>query len=240
MRLIVTRPEDDAGPLAARLEALGHEVIQAPLLIIRPRPDVALPDRRYQATLVTSANALRALAGRCGMADLAERPAFAVGPASAAAARGLGFIRVAEAGGDLASLVDLVRTRVKPEGGPLLYLSGAVTAGDLAGSLGASGFAVDRLIAYDAVPAETLPPVCAAALARGLADGVLLFSPRTAAIWAGLVAAGGLAASTKGLLHYCLSANVVACLTGILGDEVAVRVPSRPDEAALLDLLGPA
>lgn len=240
MRVIVTRPEDDAGPLAAKLQVLGHEVISAPLLIIRPRPGLALPDRPYQASLVTSANALRALAGRRGMADLAGRPVFAVGPASAAAARGLGFARVEEAAGDLASLLDLVRSRLTPAGGPLLYLSGAVTAGDLAGSLRKFGFTVDRLVAYDAVPAESLPPACTAAVAHGLADAVLLFSPRTAAIWAGLVAAGGLVAAARGLLHYCLSTNVVACLTGILGEDVAVRVPGRPNEAALLELLGPA
>ena len=37
MHLIVTRPEEDAMPLKARLEALGHTVTVAPLLRIVAR-----------------------------------------------------------------------------------------------------------------------------------------------------------------------------------------------------------
>ena len=46
MRVAVTRPEEDAGPLTAKLEAMGHEVVMAPLMTIRPREDVSIPDLR--------------------------------------------------------------------------------------------------------------------------------------------------------------------------------------------------
>ena len=36
MKVVVTRPRDQAGPLVARLEALGHEVVACPLIEIEP------------------------------------------------------------------------------------------------------------------------------------------------------------------------------------------------------------
>ena len=60
MRIAVTRPEEDAGPLTATLTAMGHEVVMAPLLTIRPRDGVAIPDLPWQAVAVTSAGHLLA------------------------------------------------------------------------------------------------------------------------------------------------------------------------------------
>ncbi len=43
MRLLVTRPSEDADALAAKLELLGHQVISSPLLHIAPRADIDIP-----------------------------------------------------------------------------------------------------------------------------------------------------------------------------------------------------
>jgi uroporphyrinogen-III synthase len=64
MRLIVTRPEVDAGALLAKLAGLGHEAVALPLLKIVPRQDI-IPERDGQAVCVTSANAVHAL-GKSG------------------------------------------------------------------------------------------------------------------------------------------------------------------------------
>ena len=241
MRLIVTRPLEDARPLGRRLEAAGHEVILAPLLSIRPVSGLAIPERAYQAVLVTSANGVRALNGHPALARLKRATAFVVGPASAAAAAGAGFLRIEQADGDVAALVRSAIASLHPGDGPLLHVSGAVTAGNLASDLEASGFEVDRVVAYEACPVEALPEPCAAALKAGEADGVLLYSPHTARIWTALVADAGLAAAAVRLDHFCLSDNVAAMLRKQLGTGVAVKVASRPDEAALIDMIpGPA
>jgi uroporphyrinogen-III synthase len=243
MRLIVTRPREDARRLSQRLAAAGHEVILAPLLDIWPRDDQPVPERPYQAVLITSANGARALMHRPELARLIRATAIAVGPASAAAARDAGFVRVAQAEGDVAALACSATGVLRPEDGPLLYVSGAVTAGDLASSLGASGFEVDRVVAYEARPVEALPEQCASALAAvaagvaGAAEGVILYSPRTARIWASLVAAADLVPAAMQLSHYCLSDNVAASVRYGLGAAVRVQVASRPDEAALLEII---
>lgn len=240
MRLIVTRPEEDARPLAERLAGMGQEVILAPLLSIRRRDPITIPDRPYQAVLITSANGARAIAESEGMATLKKARAFAVGPASAMAAYDAAFLSVFEADGEVSGLARGLRELLSPEAGPLLYISGAVTAGDLEGSLEEAGFDVDRLISYDAVPAEALPQQCSAALREGRADGVLLFSPRSAAIWAELVSAAGLEQAAQRLAHYCLSDNVAATLARAWGQNLDMRVPAGPEEDALLDLIGAA
>ena len=237
MRLIVTRPMEDARALGRRLEAAGHEAIVAPLLSIRPVGDPAIPERAYQAILITSANGVRALDGHPALERLKGSVALVVGPASAAAAAGAGFARIAQADGDVAALVRTAIATLRPGNGPLLHVSGAVTAGDLASDLEASGFEVDRVVTYEASPVEALPEPCAAALKAGEADGVLLYSPRTARIWAALVADAGLAPAAVRVVHYCLSDNVAEMVRSRLGTGVAVEVASRPDEAALIELI---
>ena len=239
MRLIVTRPAEDAAQLCRRLEAAGHEPILSPLLEIRPLAELAIPPRHYQAVLITSANGARALAGRSEIERLKRARVLAVGPASAEAAREAGLGQVEEAAGDVAALARLAVGTLRPQEGPLLYVSGAVTAGDLASTLSASGFEVDRVVTYEARPAEALPKLCAAALAAGRADGVLLYSPRTAHIWVALVQAGGLAPAASRLVHYCLSGNVAAVVRDGIADDVPLQVASRPDEFALLELIPP-
>jgi uroporphyrinogen-III synthase len=237
VRLIVTRPQADAAALAQRLEGAGHEVILAPLLSIRPMDELEVPERDYQAVLITSANGARALEGREDLARLRNATAIVVGPASAEAAAHAGFTRIEQADGDVHALVRSVLALLRPGDGPLLHVSGAVTAGDLAAMLQDSGFEVDRVVAYEARPAEALPGPCAAAMAAGGADGVVLYSPRSARVWAKLVTEAGLAEAAMRMVHYCLSENVAGALREGLGEGVAVQVARRPNESALLELV---
>lgn len=237
MRLIVTRPREDALATARALEERGHAPILSPLLEIVPLPDVAVPSGDYRAVLVTSANGVRALAGNPAFHRLRGSLAVAVGPASASAAREAGFDRVAVAEGDLVSLIRWVRENLPPGEAPLLYASGAITAGDVAGELEAIGHHVRRVVLYEARPAPRLPEAAASALQRREADGVLLYSPRTAGIWADLVRGAGLAERAAGLRHYCLSPNVAAALSRGFGGSCPVAVAASPDEPALLRLM---
>jgi uroporphyrinogen-III synthase len=228
MRLLVTRPREDAQALKAKLEALGHQVIQSPLLSIEPRSDIKIPPADYQLIALTSANAIRCLAGSVLLDRLRHLPIVAVGPQSAAAARQAGFAAITEAGGDGSGLARHIITHARPEAGPVLYLSGLDTASDFAGHLERSGFAVTRVIVYEARPATRL----SADAAR--AEGVLLYSPRSARLWLELAARQGITPDV--MLHFCLSPNIAA----ILPDDVARRVAARPDEDALLEIIGRA
>ena len=228
MRVAVTRPEEDAGPLTAKLAAMGHEVVMAPLLEIRPRAGVAIPALPWQAIAVTSANGIRALPGGHNLTSFRT---LTVGPQSLKAALAAGFTAEAH-GGDVDGLAAFIRDHLDPRAGPILYLSGAETAGDLEAQLAAAGFACRRVVLYDAAPAETLGPV-EDALRQGRLDAVLLYSPRSAKIWRGLVEAAGLHAEAARPCHLCLSRNVAAALPEGWNTAIA----ASPDEAAILRLL---
>lgn len=230
MRLLVTRPEEDAGALIAQLEALGHEAMAAPLLSIRALDDAEIPQAPYRALLVTSANGVRSLGGH--KAGLLALKVFAVGEASAEAARAAGFADVEAAGGDVVSLAALIVRRLAPEGGPLLHVGGSVVAGDLKGDLEARGFSVTRAVLYEAVTPPRLPARAADALRAGRLEGVLLYSPRTARTFAHLVRSEGVEASLSRVTAYCLSQAVAEALAGL--PLAGVRVAAAPDQLSLL------
>ena len=56
MRVIVTRPRAQARPLVERLEALGHEVVECPLIEIERTSDEPIDAAGYEWVIVTSPN----------------------------------------------------------------------------------------------------------------------------------------------------------------------------------------
>src|SRR5687768_17271923 len=128
MHLIVTRPQPDAEALQRKLEVRGHKTMIAPLLDIRMGAQRLIPNRPYQAVLITSANGARALMNHPAQQRLTQIPALAVGPQSRAAAKAAGFTSITEAAGDVASIIAQAETELEPGRGPLLYLSGEETS----------------------------------------------------------------------------------------------------------------
>lgn len=236
--VLITRPAEDAEPLAARLAALGHETLAEPLLRIvqRPGPEPALDG--VQALLFTSANGVRAYAGRTGRRD---HPAYAVGGSTAAAARDAGFVRVESAEGDVYALAELVRRRCAPGAGTLLHIAAGTVARDLGGLLAGHGFLLRREALYDAVPAAVLSDRTMDALRTGAIGVVLFFSPRTALAFVKLLDAAGCAHHCRTVTALCLSQAVAdAARTQDGGGEVPwreVRVAARPELDSLLELL---
>src|SRR5665213_2906202 len=158
MRALVTRPRLQAETFAAELARRGVEPVVEPLIEIADCL-AALPEfAGVQAILCTSVNGVRALARATGDR---QAPVFAVGDATARAARTAGFERVESAGGDVGDLARLVCGRLRPGGGRLLHVAGSAVAGDLAGRLGASGFAVERAVLYQAHAVAALTPATA-------------------------------------------------------------------------------
>ncbi len=230
MRILVTRPREDSERLAEKLEAMGHEVVIEPLFTIEPDLDAALDLDGVQALLMTSANGVRAFALRSQRRDI---PVLAVGDATAAAARDFGFANVESAAGNVEDLADLVRARLQPGGGALLHAAGSVTAGDLAGNLGAAGYDVRRVVLYRAEPVEALSAGTAAALRDGRIDLAMFFSPRTARTFVSLVKAAGLEPACTKVAVLGLSQAVLDAASEI--GWAAHGAAAEPTEPSLLD-----
>ena len=87
MRVVVTRPRSQAGPLVVAQEELGAEVVECPLIEIERTSDEPIDGAGYDWVVVTSPN---------GAAELGRRGrnlprVAAVGPGTAEMLRGLGI-----------------------------------------------------------------------------------------------------------------------------------------------------
>ena len=104
-------PDDET--TAKALRARGFDVLRAPMLRFEPVPFQDDADAAYGAVIVTSANALRAIAPHLADSRLLKLPLFAVGENTAAAARDAGFGEVIASKGDAGALRDLVLASAK-------------------------------------------------------------------------------------------------------------------------------
>jgi uroporphyrinogen-III synthase len=234
MRLLVTRPEPNATRQAETLTARGHDVVLLPLLAIEAIEDVPLELDGGQALIVTSRNALRALADHRELAAAKRLPLFAVGDATAAEAKALGFAAVTAAAGTGETLARLLTERLEPGDGPLVHLAGETLAFDLKSALAVHGFTVKQPVLYRAVAATALSDEALILLKSAALDGVILMSPRTAGIFADLVRRHGVVTEASRLNCYCLSAAVAQALEPL---GAAVIVAERPREEELLALV---
>jgi len=232
LRALVTRPRDDAAELARELAARGFEVMIEPMFEIVTRTDIPVALDGVQAILATSANGVRALAANTARRDVSL---WAVGEATATAARRAGFTRIETAAGDAMALAELAASRLDPRAGALLHAAGREVAGDLAGWLGARDFEVRRIVLYEARAARALSGPLRAALAAGALDAALFFSPRSAATFVTLADAAGMDRATLGASAYVLSAAVARALEPL--DWRSVRIAARPTQEALLAAL---
>lgn len=233
MRLLVTRPQPDAGETAARLMALGHDVLVEPLLTIAYAPPPAgVPEPA--ALIVTSRNGVRALARWPQSRAWRNRPVFVTGPATARAIATLGFTDVRVGSGNAAAVVERIRADLPPASGGIVYPAGRDHSGSLAGDLAAEGYDVRMIEAYHADAAGALHPPAREALRRRAVGGILFYSQRTALAFAGIVAREKLAPQVAGVIGFALAEQVADPLRSLGLD---VHVAALPDEDSLFRLI---
>jgi uroporphyrinogen-III synthase len=187
---------------------MGLEPILAPLFTIRA-VDWEVPDSgAFDAVLLTSAHAARAVPR-----SLTSLPCYTTGEATAAAAREAGFVGVRAGPSDGEAALSLAR---KDGRSRVLHLCGREHVA-LPG--------VERRIVYSADAADTLPEAAMAALA---ADAVVLIhSPRAASLLASLVEA-------RGRVRIAL---ISAAAAEAAGEGWAAKgVAERPRDEALLEV----
>jgi uroporphyrinogen-III synthase len=221
----ITRSRPGADATAERVRHLGIEPIVAPLLEVRPIEGAPLELTGVSAIAFTSANAVAAFAARSAERSLRV---FAVGDATASAAKAQRFSQVLSARGDVKALASALATRKRDLPGPILYAAAAEPSQDLAGALGAAGLEVRQVTLYETValaPSEAL----VARLAE--IEGVLVHSARAAKVLAGFLKSH----PAPDMAAFCLSRQIGRTL-GRAG-LAAVVSAEAPNEAALLALL---
>lgn len=168
-RILLTRAAEQAEGTAARLRALGHCVVIAPLVRIE-RLDAALPEQS-QAILVTSHNGAEALAAAISLRSV---PVLAVGNATAQALQDAGFAHVRSANGDASALSALAMASLNPRAGPVIHARGAEIRRSPLTPLNQAGFTTAEAILYRTVALRQLPPDALTC------DTALIYSPGSA------------------------------------------------------------
>jgi uroporphyrinogen-III synthase len=205
--LLVLRPQPGADATEARVRARGLTAVVAPLFRIAPREWLPA-DRPFDALLITSANAARALDLRLDRST----PVYAVGAATAEAVRATGFDRVTAGRGNVAQTV----RRAAADGvRSLLHLTGVDRTG-----FDPDGVAIEVRAVYAAEPCEPEPAFAEALRAEAVA---LLHSARAARRFRELAGTGHRIAA--------ISPAVLAAAGPGWADAV---VPDRPTDDALL------
>jgi uroporphyrinogen-III synthase len=238
MRVLVTRPEHDAQGLIEALQHAGHTAIWSPALTMTEVDGPPIRLEGYQAILVTSANAIRALANRTAARKVKT---LCVGPASAAAARDLGFDPViASTGEGVAGLVDAATTGLHPQGGPLFYPSAEDVAGRLEANLSVNGFQVDRQILYRMNLASGLMPEARTALQQDQVDVVAYYSVRSIEGLHQAAANEALLPQVRTLCAVCISPAVETAAKAIHAKTIVASAATQDAMIAALARLGPS
>lgn len=213
--LLIVRPEPGASRTAAHAAALGLTAHRAPLFAITPLPWVVPDPAAYDALLLTSANGVRHAGS--GVAALAGLRCFAVGAATAKAARARGLDPVATGTSDAQTLVD---TMTANGARAILWLTGA----DHSAIAGRTA-RITPVITY-AAPKIAPPPSWSTLIAQPAV--VMLHSARAARRVAALAGP-----RRNHLIALAISEAVAAACGGGWGGCVAAPAPTDADMLAL-------
>ncbi|WP_246387374.1 uroporphyrinogen-III synthase [Gluconacetobacter sacchari] len=228
--VLVTRPEPGLSETMAAVTALGWHAVAMPALRAEPTLHAPLPVRGVRAILVTSGQAVTALAGLVP----AEMPILAVGAATARRARAAGFAHVRAAGGTAEALAGLARARWRPADGALMLATAPGYGLDLATVLRRDGFRIVRRCVYRIRPARPDPEVLRASVGRGV-EAALFFSAETARRFVRDLPRD-VREALRDARAIAISDRAAEALATVPWREI-VRAAS-PDQAAMLDLLG--
>lgn len=213
--VLILRPQPGANETAERARARGLEPVVAPLFTVSPIEWEAPQADRFQAILFTSANAVRQ--GGPQLGPFRDMPCYAVGEATAAAARDAGFSDVRTGPSDGAAVVELMAA----DGVRTAFHPGAAETVPLV----QSGVTIEHVPVYTSAAVDRLPDVADSALRAGAI--VLLHSPRAASTFSEHVG------ERRERARIAAISDAAAAAAG--SGWAAVGVATHPRDDALLD-----
>jgi uroporphyrinogen-III synthase len=173
--------------MVAALAGRGIAAEALPMLeivgVADPVARILAADGDAAALILTSPQAARLIGTDPRRPEIAGRTVYAVGQATAGAARDAGFPTVIDVGGDADALVALL---ARSDERRFVHAAGRDRTGDVAGRLGALGRTVAVAEIYRAEPVRRLPEAVVEGLAGGGILGLVAASARTASAFADL------------------------------------------------------
>lgn len=243
MRVVVTRPEPGCSRTVALLKERGHDGVPMPLTRIVDLLSGAeeIDTYRAGATVVTSANAIRAWQ-RLGLgAKHLERPLYAVGERTGQAARDAGFPDVRIGGGDGALLAETIQQDIASGvlavsmEAPLLYAAGRTRHSRFEVALAAGKTPFRPVELYDIVELSYSTDFEKKVFPEDEPVAVLLYSRKAAELLFKAIPPDHRGNMLNKCKFFCMSANVVNAIPTQFRDRALAA--AHPDENHLLSLL---
>lgn len=242
--ILITRTEEpliglsDGQPLLSYLEKNRIQTTIAPLLTIQPVPKTeSQVDPKdtgiVQALLFTSSHAVKLWAERDQSRDILV---LTVGDHTASVAQELGFINIKSARGDVNDLLALAKATLTSGNGKIIYPCARFTSINIAEKLQPSGFVVEPVILYDAVPVKELSPDLRQKIHNQLITDIIFFSARGAATFKNLIEHDdSLKTACKKIHCLCFSHAIAQNMQEF--PWKSLHITAKPDIPSLIELI---
>ncbi len=240
---LIIRPQPDADRDVALLMRYGVPALASPSLRSMCQPHELPRSVNFSGIIFTSRNAVEAMTKFAKVnADTsmwARLPVFAVGSATAAAARDGGFVNITRGTGGGAGLLRPISCHFAEKTGkhdgnkssnrnlPLFWPSAVEISFDMVAALAKHGISVQRLPVYRMIANDALDSTTIDKIAQGAVAAVVAMSSRSIEIFRRNLDAAGKASSLAGMVLIAGSSAIVAAAGGGWQTVYTARQPRR-------------
>ena len=146
MNILITRPLIDSEDLMGKLFSLGHKIVHIPTLKISAAKNDPIDEKKYDAFIFTSANAIRNL--KLNNQDT-SKICFCVGSITEKIVRQKGYNNTISAGGTVNALKNIILNSDQiDKKKSIAYFCGDYISSNLDIELKNDGFQIDKIINY--------------------------------------------------------------------------------------------
>lgn len=180
--LVITRPEPGLSETADKISALGWQPLLMPVMTIQPLTVDYLDVNAIQAIVFTSRQAIAPIIQQLAKqhVEYYNLPVFTVGDITAQDARQAGFTNIISANKDAVALAALIKEKLSPDAGQLLFPSAKGQGQLLYALLKQAGFSILQCEVYQAIPIQKLSDEFLDKLQSETINSILFFSSETA------------------------------------------------------------
>lgn len=225
--VLITRPHEDAGSIAAKLASRGYQTTLQPFLKVVYKDAPLKGLSIYDGLVFTSANGVRAFCRNTLERDL---PVWAVGEQTKAEAQKNGFQDITSGEGNVRTLENLLCEQAESK--TLLYIRGKQISCPL------TRVHVTEIILYHTEKIEKIPDNCVQDIIRGKFSHILFYSKRTAESFVSALQNHAeferLKDGLKVTQALCLGDSMVQCLSVLPWQNI--KVATEPNQGSLLAL----
>lgn len=232
--ILITRPQPEADILAKELESVGHTCFVEPLLNIVSTNEKKPDFTACQGLVFTSPNAVRTLTNTTKQGR--SLPVWTVGKATFKQAVKAGFLKVTSAEGSVCDLATMINQECSLDPSqPLLHVRGKEVAANTEHLYKINKCPINSVMIYETHTAANLSHELLEHIKRKKISNVLLFSPKTAHIFATLLKKHTVEAYFDTVRAICISDNTADRVRHLKWKKL--EIAEKPDKTHIVSLI---